>query len=429
MSLAGITEEALHHLWKTQAFGRLPLRTTTGAEVVVYNQGVYNTDAGPDFSAVRLVIDGVSWAGDVELHLLSSMWRQHGHHTDAAYNKVILHVVWQHDEEALRQDGTTLPTLVLQPYVKDGWLSRYRSLQASLTPVPCAPFYTGIAPLHRLEAFNKALLARLMRKSEAVIADVERLQGDWEQAALRLLFEQFGFKKNNKPLRQLAEKIDFKVLRKLTTLPQLEAYLFGLAGLLPDDPPAGSYAAGLRQEFTYLRKKFRFTASPLSAVWWKFMRLRPANFPAQRLAQLAAFLQHHRSFFHALLEVSPAQAAAFFRVPVSDYWQRHYHFGKPAPTRLQGLGVQGARLLGINVAAVLLVAYGHYLDEQKYIERALTFLENLPPENNRITRLWAELGSELTSAADSQGAIELYNNYCQARRCLDCNIGSRILAL
>jgi len=62
-------------------------------------------------------------------------------------------------------------------------------------------------------------------------------------------------------------------------------------------------------------------------------------------------------------------------------------------------------------------------------ERVLTFLENISPESNSVIDEWKIAGIEAESAFFTQGLIQLRNNYCKRRRCLDCRIGSRLISL
>jgi hypothetical protein len=279
-----------------------------------------------------------------------------------------------------------------------------------------------------LDAFNKVLVERLQRKSKILLKNVENLKGDWEHAAIYHLIEYFGFKKNNEAFKQLASITNYKIIKKLSSVKQMEAYLMGMAGLLTENKYKSEYKQELLKEFIWQQKKFNLTSEPMSATWWKFMRMRPANFPTIRIAQLAALLFQRQHLFQSILEATSDDAANFFTIQQSEYWQTHYRFDKKAKIGIKGIGEQSAKLLSINVAAVLLVAYGQYTNNENYIEKALNFLEGQKPEQNVITRKWQALGINLSSAAESQGAIELFNNYCKDRRCLQCNIGSQILA-
>lgn len=423
-----MTEDVLQYIWKTQSLSYSQLQTVDGEDLQIIKQGTLNHDSGPDFSSARVIISEVDWVGDVEVHIKTSYWKLHKHQYDPAYNKVILHVVWEHDVPVMRNDGSEIPTLELKNLVSQIWLQKCKRLQASLQIIPCEPFFNEVASVHKLDAFNKVLIERLQRKSKFLLTNVEKLNGDWEQAAIHLLFEYFGFKKNNEAFKQLASITNYKIIKKLSSVKQMEAYLMGMAGLLNENKYKSEYKQELLKEFIWQQKKFNLTTEPMSATWWKFMRMRPANFPTIRIAQLAALLFQRQHLFQSILDVSSKDAANFFTIQQSEYWQSYYRFDKKAKIGIKGIGEQSAKLLSINVAAVLLVAYGQYTNNETYIEKALNFLEGQKPEQNVITRKWQELGIVLTSAAESQGAIELFNNYCKDKRCLQCNIGCQILA-
>ena len=421
-------EDVLQYIWKTQALSKSNLKTVDGEPVQIIKQGILNTDSGPDFSSARVRINDVDWIGDIEIHVKTSYWKLHNHQQDPTYNKVILHVVWQHDLPVLRKDGSEIPTLELKNLVSQEWLSKYELLQASLQIIPCEPFFRDVPVVYKLDAFTKALIERLQRKSKILLAEVDKLKGDWEQASVTLLFEYFGFKKNNEAFKQLAAITNYKIMQKLSSVKQMEAYLMGKAGLLTENKYKIDYREELLEEFNWLQKKYNVRTEPMSATWWKFMRMRPANFPTLRLAQLSVVLFQRQHLFQSIINASANDATTFFKINQSAFWQTHYHFNKEAKKGIKGIGNQSARLLSINVAAVLLVAYGNYTSNELYIEKAISFLEVQKPEDNVIIRQWKELGIQLTSAAESQGAIELFNNYCKDRRCLQCNIGSQILS-
>ena len=423
-----MTEDVLQYIWKTQSITNSPLVTVDGEPLQILKQGTLNGDSGPDFSSARIIINKVDWVGDVEVHIKTSYWNLHKHQHDPAYNKVILHVVWEHDRPVTRKDGSEIPTLELKSLVNQSWLQKYKSLQASLQIIPCEPFFKDVADYHKYAAITKVLIQRLQRKSKLVLANVDELKGDWEQAAIHLLFEYFGFKKNNEAFKQLASITNYRIIQKLGSVMQMEAYLMGMAGLLDESKHQSEYKKGLISEFKWLQKKFNIATEPMSSTWWIFMRMRPANFPTIRIAQLASLLYQRQHLFQSIIDASSKEAAIYFKVEQSEFWQTHYHFNKEAKSGIKGIGEQSARLLSINVAAVLLVAYGQYTNDESFIEKALNFLEALKPENNVITRQWQELGIQLKSAAESQGAIELFNNYCKDRKCLQCNICDQILS-
>jgi hypothetical protein len=161
---------------------------------------------------------------------------------------------------------------------------------------------------------------------------------------------------------------------------------------------------------------------------WRFLRLRPANFPTVRIAQLAALFSKHTTLFSKILSCKTSQELVrLFQISQSEYWLNHYQLGKLVANKVHGLGKSSIQNLIINTVAPMLVAYGKLHDDQSYIDRALLLLQYSPAENNKIIRQWSELGYNVNTAFDSQGLIELYSNYCTKRRCLECTIGMQIV--
>ena len=121
-------EKILHFIWKYQYYKSLQAVTESGEIVQVLQQGLNNMNSGPDFEQAKLKIGDVEWNGDVEIHIKSSDWNMHKHQYDKAYNKVILHVVWEKDTEVNREDTTILPTLELKHLVDPGLLMKVDAL-------------------------------------------------------------------------------------------------------------------------------------------------------------------------------------------------------------------------------------------------------------------------------------------------------------
>ncbi|MCU0352545.1 MAG: DUF2851 family protein [Cytophagales bacterium] len=421
-------EAFLHFLWKFQYFTTTALQTVDGRPMQVIRPGLHNTDAGPDFLQARLVVGGVEWAGSVEMHLRSSDWAQHRHQGNPAYENVVLHVVWEHNEPVRHPDGTEIPVVSLQSYADLSLLHRYEELLANLSPVPCAAQFGEVREIHKRQALDNALMSRLQQKAREITELYERNQRNWEETAYQVLARNFGFKINAEPMLDLAQSVPLKILQKHADSPlQMEALLFGQAGLLLPADDTDSHAAALRREHRFLRHKYGLP-EPLSVAQWKFLRLRPANFPTLRLAQLTALLHRRQRLFSSLLALqSPADMARFVDVPPLEYWQNHYHFGK-ASTHSGRIGTESQYNLLVNSVVPLLAAYAEVANEQSRIDQAVTLLEALPAEDNKIVRMWAdEVGLTAKTAFDAQAAIGLYNHGCSQRRCLSCPIGVALL--
>ncbi|QHJ06587.1 DUF2851 family protein [Hymenobacter busanensis] len=425
-------EDFLHYVWQHQYFDKTQLRTEQGDDVVVLRPGFRNADAGPDFLNARLVLGDVEWNGAVEIHLFASDWHRHQHQTDKKYDQVVLHVVLTADQPVHRTDGTEVPVLALAPRLAPTLLAAYEALLTAPAPdlLPCAAALPTVPELTRLMMVERVLLERVADKAEQV-QDLHAQTGhDWEMTAWLVLAAGFGFKKNTEALTQLAQALPLPVLRRHRHgLRQTEALLFGQAGLLPPAAEApDAYCAELRREYDFLAHKYQLMDSALPAHTWNFLRLRPANFPTVRLAQLAAVLHAQSRLFQPLLDApTVATLEKLLLVPVSEYWRRHYRPGVPAAGAVPALGRSSAHLLISNVVVPLRVAHARSLDNQAAVEAAVDLLAQLPREQNSVLAPYEALQFRHRTAADSQGLLALHRGYCQPRRCLHCAIGSRIL--
>lgn len=419
-----MNESFLHYVWQFQYFDKRVLTTTAGEEISVFNAGQRNPHAGPDFFNARLRIDDMEWIGSVEIHIYSSGWIDHKHNTDAAYDNVVLHVVWNEDKPVTRSDGTILPTLELKNRVNEYLLLHYRRLVHSPEAIPCSSKLFEVKPITILSMLDRVLIERLEVKASALLRMLERNGNDWEETCYQMLTKNFGFKVNNDPFHQLSLALPYKLLLKHSDkLTQVEALLFGQAGFLEVENDDAYYAL-LKREYKLLSQKYQLSAKRLNRIQWRFMRMRPANFPTIRIAQLAGLVHKGQKFFSTVISIEEGkELVKFFSVRQSEYWIHHYHFFKEFKKEIDTLGDESINSLIINTVAPILVAYGKAKDDQSYIDRAVTILQHLPAEANRITKRWKELGLNVKDAADSQGMVELYNNFCLRRRCLDCNIG------
>ena len=440
-------EEAfLHFIWKFQKFNKKALTTSSGDALNIIKTGLFNSDAGPDFLNARIIVNDLTWCGNIEIHIKSSDWDVHRHQQNPGYNNVILHVVWHHDKEVVTPQGNQLPVLVLEDKINLELYDNYKSLISSISPVPCA-FYLHKAPLaDKFAMLDRSLISRLEAKARLIIDALRRNNNDWEETAYQILARNFGFKVNSESFYDLSKVLPYRLLKKhRDNLPQVEALLFGMANLIPENagengsksndsdgstrPPKylDEYSTFLKNEFSFLSHKYTLRDKVLSKTLWKFLRLRPANFPTIRLSQLAAILSNADNLFSNLIEItSLQQALKLFEVTQSSYWKHHYNFNKPS-THIPDIGEEAIGNILINTVAPLQVAYGLEKGDDRYLTRATSLLEKLKPENNKITRLFTKYNFPVNSAFDSQGLLDLYQNFCSARRCLDCNIGTRII--
>ncbi|CAH0994694.1 hypothetical protein EMA8858_00806 [Emticicia aquatica] len=421
-----MTEAFIHYLWQFQQFDQSNLQTISGEKISVFKTGFLNTNAGPDFTNARIQIGTIEWAGNVEIHLRSSDWKLHKHQQDEAYNNVILHVVWENDQPIVRQDKSLIATLELKKITDIGLLYKYQNLLDNQAIIPCKELFSEASNLSKIAILDKVLAKRLEQKAQVVEELYNKNNGDWEETTYHFLAKNFGFKLNSEAFLSLAQNLPLKVLQKhRNNLFQIEAMLFGQAGLLDS---VDDYSAKLKQEYDFFSTKFSLKSSALSAKQWKFLRTRPANFPTIRLAQFANLLTQQQSFFSLFTQTDSLEnIQKALKVEQSVYWQEHYNFGKKANKKLVGLGKDSTNNILINTVIPLLALYSQKTDNQYIMDKCIRFLETIPAEKNHITDIWESLGLTIKSSFDSQASIELYNNFCMQKRCLQCNVGIEIL--
>lgn len=422
-----MNESFLHYVWQYQYFDKNGLLTTEGEELTIFNTGSYNTDAGPDFFQAKIKIDQLEWAGSIEIHIKSSDWLAHRHTDNGAYENVILHVVWENNQPILRKDGTAIPTLELKHHVSKELWSKYAKLVNSGMNIACQSSFSEVASITKISMLDQAMMRRFESKANEVKKLLNENQGDWEEATYQWLARCFGFKINSESFFLLAKALPYKIIRKhVNNLLQIEALLFGQAGML-ETSTKHEYITTLFREYQFLSAKYGLADSKLNPAQWKFLRLRPANFPTLRIAQFARLLQNQTGLFSQIIESTKEQWRTLLGARPSEYWQTHYHFSKPSKRQEHALGEESKFVLIINAVIPVLVAYGKQTDNDALVEKAINWLQVLPTEKNRIISYWNSLGLPVQSAFDSQALIEQYNHFCSKRQCLNCAIGTSLI--
>lgn len=418
-----MTEAFLQYVWQYQLLEG-PLKTTDGQVVCVSKVGILNHDAGPDFISCRLRIGDVNWAGNVEVHVKSSDWNQHHHSRDHAYDNVVLHVVYEHDADVAIDGKRLLPTLELKHFIPTVLWDNYEAL---LSPPPdlgiaCAKDLSSVPPIQFHAYLERLLVERLQRKTEMVRRLLDESKGSWEHTCYWMIAHYFGGVTNSLAFELLAKATDYRLLARWKDNPQrLEALLFGQAGMLEEDFQ-DEYPLSLQSD--YLALKSGAKLMPISSYLWRFFRLRPSAFPTLRISQFAQLLSKNPNLFSQLLDFRDvASLKSFFAVSASDYWTTHYQFDQSSRACRKTTGQSFVLGLIVNAWIPLLFEYGVQHGNEKYKDLALELLSQLPPEKNHIISLWVDSGIPVKDAFQSQALIQLYNEYCKSKNCLNCRLG------
>ncbi|WP_101688426.1 DUF2851 family protein [Dysgonomonas massiliensis] len=418
-------ESILHYVWQNRLFDE-NLTTADGLSIEVIDVGRLNSDAGPDFFNAKVKIDGKLWAGNVEIHTAASDWERHRHAEDRAYDSTILHIVGRADrKDVTNSQGRQIPqcAITYPDYID----KNYEYLFRSQSDIPCGSFISTLSPIHITSWMQNLLFERLQTKTERIEHLLELFNNSWEDVFYVLLTRNFGFGLNSDSFERLALSLPYAYLRKHgDNLFQIEALLFGQAGLLDEVKQSDEYFSRLKQEYDFFKSKF--TLRPLESSIFKTMRSRPSAFPQIRVAQLAALLHFTQGLFSKVINCEDmGRIRLMFHVNASEYWQTHYTFGQVSDKKSKYLGDASLDIILINTVAPILFAYGKSINDDTYCERAMRFLETIKAERNTITRQFAGYGIPMNTAFDSQATIQLKKEYCIPRKCFQCRIGHQLL--
>ena len=420
-----MSEDFLQFIWEHQLMNPDNLFTIHGEPVIILEPGQRNYDSGPDFFNAKVKIGDTVWAGNVEIHRHSSDWNRHQHQGNEAYDSIILHAVNHFDQPVFRENGEEIPTIVMDYPLH--LAENYRQLLTAKTWIPCQTRFHAMEPIQLKIGFNRLMIERLQDKTAEIREKLTQNQFNWTETFYQLLARNFGFKINSLPFELLARSLPYPIAARHRDDPfQLEALFFGQSGLLHEELLGDDYFLNLRAEYGFLHKKYDLR--PISAHLWKFLRLRPVNFPTIRIAQLAALISRSEGLLSELIETTdPARLLSGYNVQASQYWDTHYRFNYPARKKIKRLGSEALNNIIINTVVPFLYLYGELNNLPHLCERALEWMDTMPPENNSVIEHWKKLGVQPQSAFETQALILLKAKYCESRKCLMCHVGNKLI--
>jgi hypothetical protein len=420
-------EGLLQYIWQHRLWLSEDMVTNDGRKVRVIDPGLLNTDAGPDFFNAKVEIDGRLWVGNVEIHVRATDWKRHHHDEDPAYDSVILHVEEKDDAPDHRINGELIPQVELR--VSPRFNECYDRLVNATVELPCAARIKEVPQLTVTEWIEALAFERLHGKVDRVRELYDRYNGSWEDICYVMLARTLGFGINNDAFERLARITPLRLLHKHSdSLLQVEAILFGQAGLLNGAHDSETYYQQLMREYAFLANKFSLRSLEGSA--WRLFRSRPQNFPYRRIALLAQFVHGGFNLMNDILDAAgnTKSLRQLFDVELSGYWTTHYSFGKPSPGAGRALSNSSIDIVLINTVAPLYYARGEMTDDYAMTDHAIALLEDLRPEQNSIVTMFRNAGIKCDDALTSQALIQLRRNYCEARKCIYCRLGHRLLA-
>jgi hypothetical protein len=393
-----ISEKLLHRFWFDSILKVGTLTTFCGQAIEIVDTGQYNLDQGPDFLFAIIKLGGQTWVGNVEVHIKTSDWFRHKHQYDQNYANTILHVVWQHDFP----DFELCPVLILSNY--HFALSIIDShKKASELIVETDTFKQSFSGSLRID-FDFWGKKRLERKAQMLLKDLEIYEFDWDKSVWGWLAKTFGTRVNGMAFYEMAHAIPFWLI-KMNRYDKyaLEALFLGQLGFLNNDHNDKylKYLYDIYHEFCQ-----KYNLRPLCFPVYN-LRMRPNNFPAIRLSQLAAFISGGYFDLQEIQHVKDITAFnQYAKIHTSPYWESHFNFKRETNKSLRNIGNQMTIAIVVNVFVPYLYAYGIIKKNTYFITLAEKLLNESKPEDNKIIRYWFSKGIQVKNAFQSQAILE-----------------------
>lgn len=419
-------EDFLHYVWKFQKFVGLDFRTSNGEILHIRNPGSHNQNSGPDFFNSQIELEGQLWAGNIEIHIKSSDWYIHGHETDPAYDNVVLHVVWEHDAEIYRKDGSAISTFEIKDCIPKTTIEQYQNLFSTQSKwINCENDFGEVDSFILENWLERLYLERLQKKEALMSQELAASQNHWEALLFRMLCKNFGLKVNSESFLSIAKSVDFSKVQKCAQERfDLESLLLGQAGLLDGDKEDW-YFKMLKQQYLFLKHKFKLQNDQV--IRPIFFRLRPPNFPTLRLAQLAMLYAKRNNLFSEIIAAEKMSVFyELFHVAASEYWDTHYNFGLSSMVRKKRISKSFVDLLVINTIIPIKFSYAVH-HGQDISESILQIASEIPSEENSIIKKFNSLRPISKNAFQSQGLLQLKSEYCDKNKCLQCAVGNWIV--
>lgn len=420
-------EDFIHYIWKYKKFSFSNIKTSDGEELTILNSGDYLQKEGPDFFNAQIIIADQKWAGNIEIHVKSSDWYLHHHEKDINYNNVILHVVWNHDTPIYRKDNSEIPVFEIKNYVSQDVQHTYKELSTKKSWIYCENQIKNSNPFVLANWQERLFLERLEEKAKPIQELLIETHQDWEAILFYLLAKNFGLNTNGDAFYKIAKSLTFSLIQKESLeVIYLEALLFGQANLIPDDVE-DNYPKELKDWYDYLAIKYKLNKPTIENI--QFFQHRPDNFPTIRLAQLAMLYHLQRNLFSKIISAKNlTEIQSLFDLSVNGYWKTHYNFDKPSPKKGKSLSREFINLLIINTIIPIKFAYAQNQGKES-AEILIDLLATIPAEKNNIIEKFSIFGIKSKNAFQTQALLQLKNNYCNSKKCLNCAIGLDLLKI
>lgn len=435
-----MTESMVVAAWRKQSAAGREFFTEEGDSLQIISPGRLNDEQGADFHDAVIAINGELVRGDVEIHKTTGGWREHGHHLDPLYNRVILHVVMRHrpGTDTRLQDGRTVPVLALQKYISTPAFDDIAWGRTAGISGQACPAAERLSPESRLKGLDRSGDARFYTRIGRFRAEMIRIPP--EQVFYRGLAAALGYSRNKMPFQELAARLPLSRLESAAAsipaaeyLARCQALLLGTAGFLEPAFRHRLLAAGLGEAWLEKLEAIRREASwidTMSADDWHFIRVRPANSPLVRLLALSVLLQRYRESgllpgLTGPVGESGESVETLERGLLLGGSENESLPAGSLPYGVTLLGGNRARDIVVNVVLPFVAARAGLEGDAGTVRQVAALYRQYPASamNSVEQFVLRRLGLErraVGSARRRQGLLHLYRNYCSGGRCDRC---------
>ncbi len=487
-----IKESVLYEIWNQNDF-KNQLSTHNGEDIVVLDKGTQNVDqAGPDFHNARIVIGNLTYVGDVEIDLAYSDWKNHGHHLDSKYNRVVLHVSLinkSNYSHVYTKDGRKVRSVCLDEFLDPKLMQtinhEYEEVQKNnKKTLKCYDINDSISLEEKKKLLTELGVSRFEKKCKKIYNRLKELEflreinvrepvitydlsnkfqektfnhrdfvskEIWQQLLYELIYEALGYSKNKTQMVELAKHANINFIKMIekdgVVIEKYEAVLFFISGLIQNstiasDEQTKKYLERINLHWNSVRTFY--DSKLMDETEWHFFRLRPQNFPTIRIAGGAKILFEilHGDLIRIMvkkiteihsLQVLINSLRSLIIVKSEGYWRNHYVLDEEANSDIKYfVGVSRADEIVVNVLIPFFTVYfdvfGNKNLSKKIFKMYTSFQQK--SENQIITDVASSLKATESAKKTvlAQGMIELYRNYCSRNRCLECSIGKTVFS-
>ena len=444
-----VSEHVLQCIWYDQLFSDRPLETIDGRRIKVVSPGWWNRAEGPDFKGAQIEFNGRLRSGDVEIHVKHSGWRQHGHHLDARYDDVVLHVVLEGAEPPsapVTSSGRPVPVIGIGDYLEGDVREIADELALEEYPHRVEGTFGHCAGI--VEAYGSARLTELLRlagewrmlfKARTIRERIDRLGAD--QAIYEALLYALGFSQFKEHFKVVARQLPFDRAAQLAKEDPLllEAAMLHISGLMPDRLPEGTDAVPHFARLRGLRNDKLAGLRPLP-LEWKRVGVRPVNYPERRIAGVTRVIA--RASIAGLAELldnvwredaTPLERRRAFEElfpSAMGFWSTHCTWtSKKMAKATAPIGPGRVRSIIGNVIIPAGLAAARKDRDRVREERIMELFAVLPkePENKiqkiMLPRIFGATKPPMLDFRTQQGLLQMYHDWCEPNpSCRNCSV-------